>query len=97
MEIRTASATGDQETQAGQTRRRKRNGSEPNVHVRYFLPRDGSSSAKPELGKELANEREALFEAFKSGRPFFSLTVWEAIPDEYGDSSLIVKQPLPKP
>ena len=40
------------------TRRRHRNGSDPNL--RYFLPKSGSSPAKPELGQEMANEGEAL-------------------------------------
>jgi hypothetical protein len=96
METKTAGATSDVGTQTGQTHRRKRNGSEPNANVRYFLPRDGSSSSKPELGKELTNEREALFEAFRTGQPFFTLTLWKAVPDDQGDSSLIVKQPLPR-
>ena len=45
------------------TRRRHRNGSDPNL--RYFLPKSGSSPAKPELGQEMASEGEALIEAFK--------------------------------
>ena len=39
-------------------RRRHRNGSDPNL--RYFLPKSGSSPAKPELGQEMASEGEAL-------------------------------------
>jgi hypothetical protein len=99
METKTAGATNDMETakqETEHTRRRKRNASEPNENVRYFLPRDGSSSTKPELGKELTNEREALFEAFRTGQPFFALTLWKAVPDDQGNSSLIVKQPLPR-
>ncbi len=40
------------------TRRRHRNGGDPNL--RYFLPKSGSSPAKPELGQEMASEGEAL-------------------------------------
>jgi hypothetical protein len=57
-------------------RRRHRNGSDPNL--RYFLPKSGSSPAKPELGQEMASEGEALIEAFKNGQPFYTLTVMES-------------------
>ena len=56
-------------------RRRHRNGSDPNL--RYFLPKSGSSPAKPELGQEMANEGEALIEALKSGQTFFTVAVME--------------------
>ncbi len=52
-------------------RRRHRNGSDPNL--RYFLPKSGSSPAKPELGQEMASEGEALIEALKSGQTFFTV------------------------
>jgi hypothetical protein len=72
-------------------RRRHRNGSDPNV--RYFLPKSGSSSAKPELGQEMANEGEALIEALKSGQMFFTVAVWKSVPEVNGGSNpVIVKQ-----
>ncbi len=72
-------------------RRRRRNGSDPNL--RYFLPKPGSSPAKPELGQEMASEGEALIEAFKSGQPFYTLTAWKALPEVNGGGSpVIVKQ-----
>jgi hypothetical protein len=71
--------------------RRRRNGSDPNL--RYFLPKSGSSPAKPELGQEMASEGEALIEAFKSGQQFYTLTVWKAAPEVNGGGSpVIVKQ-----
>jgi len=72
------------------TRRRHRNGSDPNL--RYFLPKSGSSPAKPELGQEMASKGEALIEAFKNGQPFYTLTTWKAAPEMRGGSPVIVKQ-----
>jgi hypothetical protein len=72
------------------TRRRHRNGSDPNL--RYFLPKSGSSPAKPELGQEMASEGEALIEAFKNGQPFYTLTTWKAAAEMSGGSPVIVKQ-----
>jgi hypothetical protein len=72
-------------------RRRHRNGNDPNL--RFFLPKSGSSPAKPELGQEMASEGEALIEAFKNGQPFYTLTAWKAVPEVNGGGSpVIVKQ-----
>ena len=72
-------------------RRRHRNGSDPNL--RYFLPKSGSSSAKPELGQEMANEGAALIEALKSGQTFFTVAVWKSVPEVNGGGNpVIVKQ-----
>lgn len=38
--------------------------------VRYFLPKTGSSSERPELGEEAASEAEAMIEAFRTRRSF---------------------------
>jgi hypothetical protein len=73
------------------TRSRRRNGSDPNL--RYFLPKSGSSPAKPELGQEMANEGEALIEALKSGQTFFTVAVWKSVPEVNGGGNpVIVKQ-----
>ena len=73
------------------TPRRRRNGSDPNL--RYFLPKPGSSPAKPELGQEMANEGEALIEALKSGQTFFTVAVWKSVPEVNGGGNpVIVKQ-----
>jgi len=72
-------------------RRRHRNGSDPNL--RYFLSKQGSSPAKPDLGQEMASEGEALIEAFRNGQPFYTLTAWKAVPEVNGGGSpVIVKQ-----
>jgi hypothetical protein len=65
-------------------------------HVRYFLPKSGSSNQKPELGQELNNEGEVLVEAFKSGQEFYTLVAWKAIPEIIGNEPKIVKQALNK-
>ena len=72
-------------------RRRHRNSSDPNL--RYFLPKSGSSPAKPEFGQEMANEGEALIEALKSGQTFFTVAVWKSVPEVNGGGNpVIVKQ-----
>lgn len=64
-------------------------------NLRYFLPKAGSSPAKPELGQEMASEGEALIEALKNGQPFYTLTAWKAVPEVNGKRSpVIVKQAL---
>ena len=94
METKTPdSSAASATTSVGVTRarRRHRNGSDPNL--RYFLPKSGSSPAKPELGQEMASEGEALIEAFKTGQQFFTLTAWKAAPEVNGGGSpVIVKQ-----
>jgi hypothetical protein len=72
--------------------RRRRNGSD--VNLRYFLIKPGSSPAKPELGQEVASEGEALIEAFRSGQPFYTVTVWKAVPEVDGGNPVIVKQAI---
>jgi hypothetical protein len=72
--------------------RRKKRASEEG-DLRYFLPKAGSSPAKPELGEEMATEGEALIEAFKNGQHFYTLTAWKATPEVNGSGSpVIVKQ-----
>ena len=80
-------------TEGAHSRRKKRDSEGSNL--RYFLPKAGSSSAKPELGQEIASEGEALIEAFKNGQQFYTLTAWKAVPEVNGRSSpVIVKQAL---
>jgi hypothetical protein len=72
--------------------RRRRTGNDANL--RYFLIKPGSSPAKPELGQEVASEGEALIEAFRSGQPFYTVTVWKAVPEVNGGSPVIIKQAI---
>jgi hypothetical protein len=67
------------------------------ANVRFFLLKPGSTADKPELGREMASEAEALVEAFRTGQTFFTLVVWKAVPDmdsDYGPK--IVKEALPR-
>lgn len=79
-------------TDAPQTRRRRQSTDDD---VRYFLPKPGSTPDKPELGRETANEGEALIEALKSSQPFYALTMWKAATEVNGGGHpVIVKQAL---
>ncbi len=96
METKTQSV--GEESQRGGSEgaqsRRKRRASEAG-NLRYFLPKAGSSPAKPELGQEMASEGEALIEAFKNGQQFYTLTAWKAVPEVNGKiSPVIVKQAI---
>ena len=74
-------------------RRSRRRHTNIDVPLRYFLLKQGSSSAKPELGQELASEGEALIEAFRTGQPFYTLVAWRAVPEVNGGNPVIMKQP----
>jgi hypothetical protein len=63
-------------------------------NVRYFLPKPGSSPEKPELGQEMAQEGDALIEAFKSNQVFYTLVAWKAVPEINGGDPKIVRQAL---
>jgi hypothetical protein len=87
----TAPPSAGANADAAKTRRKKRNADDGNV--RYFLPKAGSSPAKPELGQEVTSEGEALIEAFKNSQPFYTLTAWKAVPEVNGGGSpVIVRQ-----
>jgi hypothetical protein len=73
--------------------RRRRNGHDSNL--RYFLMKQGSSPAKPELGQEMTSEGEALVEAFRNGQPFYTVTAWKAVPEVNRGNPVIVKQVVP--
>ena len=76
--------------QEGRRPRRRRNGSD--TPLRYFLLKQGSSPAKPELGQEMASEGEALIEAFRTGQPFYTIAAWKAVPEASGGNPVIMKQ-----
>ena len=63
-------------------------------NIRYFLPKPGGSSERPELGQEMASEGEALVQAFKSGQVFYTVVAWKAVPEINGNEPKIVKQAL---
>ncbi len=87
-----ATVSGNNRGREGRRRRWEMSGE----HIRYFLPRPGSSASKPELGAELKNEGEALVEAFKTGQTFFTVVAWKAVPEMNGDRPEIVKQVVPR-
>ncbi len=95
--VKTASE-GTTQQSAGKNGRgeRRRRFEMTSDNVRYFLPRSGSSSEKPELGQELTNEGEVLVQAFKSGQVFYTLVAWKAVPEIIGNEPKIVKQALNK-
>jgi hypothetical protein len=65
--------------------------------VRYFLPKEGSSPAKPELGEEAQNEKDALIKAFQSkGGVMYVLTAFRAEADLKGSNPILVRRPLQK-
>jgi hypothetical protein len=96
METKTQNVSEDtQLTRFEGSRSRGKRRATDDGNLRYFLPKAGSSPAKPELGQELASEGEALIEAFKNGQPFYTLTAWKAVPEVNGKSSpVIVRQAL---
>ena len=65
-------------------------------NVRYFLPKTGTSSDKPELGQEMKSEGEVLVQAFRSGQVFYTVVAWKAVPEVDGNEPRIVKQALPR-
>ena len=94
---RTANeGTTHQETSKNGRAERRRRWEMTSEDVRYFLPRPGTSSEKPELGQELSNEGEVLVQAFRSGQVFFTLVAWKAVPEIIGNEPKIVKQALKK-
>jgi hypothetical protein len=65
--------------------------------TRYFLPKEGSSPAKPELGEEAQNEKDALCKAFQSkGCVVYALTCFKAEADLKGTNPILIKRPLQK-
>jgi hypothetical protein len=65
--------------------------------ARYFLAKDGSTPAKPELGEEAQNESEALIKAFRSkGGVIYVVTAYRAEAEVQGGNPILVKRPLGK-
>jgi hypothetical protein len=84
------------EAAAGNSERngRRRRSEMTGENIRYFLPKSGASSERPELGQEMASEGEALVQAFKSGQVFYTVVAWKAVPEINGNEPKIVKQAL---
>ena len=80
----TAEAVRDQRTGARRgsspPKRRSAGRSEVNSSARFFLG-GASTGGKPGFDKECATESEALIESLRTGRTYFVLTEWKAVPD----------------
>ena len=65
--------------------------------ARYFLAKDGSTPAKPELGEEAQSESDALIKAFRSkGCVIYVVTAYRAEAEVQGGNPILVKRPLEK-
>jgi hypothetical protein len=84
------------ETPTGNSERngRRRRWEMTGENIRYFLPKTGASTERPELGQEMASEGEALVQAFKSGQVFYTVVAWKAVTEINGNEPKIVKQAL---
>src|SRR6266481_9443087 len=79
----------------GRGERGRRRSEMTSANVRYFLPKAGNSgSDKPELGREMTSEGEALVEAFRTGQLMYTLVAWKAVPEMSDDGPKIVKQAI---
>lgn len=52
--------------------------------ARFFLPKSGTNSHAPELGREFSNEGEARVEALKLGVNYYSVQEWRPVADFAG-------------
>lgn len=89
---KTATEAGSQPAARQNGRRRRWEMTSENV--RYFLPKTGTSSERPELGQEMKSEGEVLVQAFRSGQVFYTVVAWKAVPEVDGNEPRIVKQAL---
>jgi hypothetical protein len=65
--------------------------------VRYFLAKEGSTVAKPELGVEVPSEGDALIKAFQSkDGVIYTVLAYKAEAEMQGGSPTLVKRPLSK-
>lgn len=87
----TAAPSGAPENLRSGRRRRWQMSTE---NVRYFLPKAGTSTDKPELGQEIPTEGEVLVKAFKDGGVFYTVVAWNAATEMSDDGPKIVKQVL---
>jgi hypothetical protein len=77
----------------GQKRGRKSR--QPEEVARFFLAKEGSSPAKPELDQEADNESDALIKAFQSkGGVIYVVTAYRAEAQVQGGNPILVKRPL---
>lgn len=82
---------------AGEPRRGRKARQQTEEVVRYFLAKEGSTVAKPELGLEVPSEGDALIKAFQSKDGIiYTVLAYKAEAEIQGGSPTLVKRPLPK-
>ncbi len=65
--------------------------------VRYFLAKEGSTVAAPELGVEVPSEGDALIKAFQSKDGIiYAVLAYKAEAEMQGGAPTLVKRPLAK-
>jgi hypothetical protein len=96
--METASIKTEERSQpAPQAGRRGRRSRQPEEVARFFLAKDGTSPAKPELGEEAESESDALIKAFRSkGGVIYVVTAFRAEAEIQGGNPILVKRPLEK-
>lgn len=83
--------------QSNRSKRTRRSRQQSEEVPRYFLAKEGSSPAKPELGEEVSSEGEALIKAFQSkSGVVYVLHAYKAEAEMQGGSPTLVKRPLQK-
>jgi hypothetical protein len=83
-------------TQKPARRRAATSGPESESALRFFLAAKDGNGGNPSLGREVANENEALIESLKTGVSFYAVTEYRAIPDVTGKAPLIRKEAVRK-
>lgn len=64
--------------------------------VRFFLAGKESQGGTPSLGREVANENEALIDSLKTGVSFYAVTEYRSVPDLTGKIPTIRKESVKK-
>jgi hypothetical protein len=62
--------------------------------VRFFLAGKESQGGTPALGREVANENEALIDSLKTGVSFYAVAEYHSVPDLTGKVPTIRKEPV---
>ena len=83
--------------QPAEPKRGRRSRQQTEEIVRYFLAKEGSTVAKPELGVEVPSEGDALIKAFQSkDGVIYTVLAYKAEAEMQGGSPTLVKRPLSK-
>ena len=83
--------------QPAEAKRGRRSRQQAEEVVRYFLAKEGSTVAKPELGLEVPSEGDALIKAFQTkDGVLYTVLAYRAEAEIQGGSPTLVKRPLHK-